>query len=109
MPAHEFGIMDKPPKVHRRYDSYEPQKFNCISVNDDYIMPLLEKLTLLKTYWHTLDRAEIGLAYYGITLIPPESLDTFIDLIYNKSELSDLTTLLIKARDSDSYVIHFGI
>lgn len=109
MPAHEFGIMDKPPKAHIRYDSYEPQKFNCISVNDDYIMPLLKKLTLLKTYWHTLDRTKFGLAYYGITLIPPESLDTFIDLIYNNPELSDLTSLLIKARDSDSYVIHFGI
>lgn len=109
MPSHDFGIMNKPPKPHKRYDSYEPQKFNCISVNDDYIMPLLEKLTSLKTYRHTLDNADSGLAYYGVTLIPPESLDTFIDLIYNNPELSDLTSLLIKAAESGSYVIHFGI
>ncbi|MCM1132167.1 MAG: hypothetical protein NC340_01715 [Ruminococcus flavefaciens] len=109
MPFHDFGIMNKPPKAHRRYDSYRPQKYGCISVNDDYIMPLCEELALLKTYWHTLDRAESGLAYYGITLIPPESLDGFIDLIYTNPDLSELTALLIKAKESDSYVIHFGI
>ncbi len=34
---HEFGIIQNAPKQGKRYDGYEPQKYNCISVNDDYL------------------------------------------------------------------------
>lgn len=46
MAKHEFGIMNVNPKPNKRYDSYEPEKYDCISVHDDYIGPLLEKLVV---------------------------------------------------------------
>ncbi len=109
MPAHEFGIMPETPKKHKRYDIYSPQKYNCITVDDRYILNIAESLRILKCYWHTLDRPENGLAYYGITLIPPESTKQFLEIISEKPELNDLASLLWEAVSSDKFVIHYGI
>lgn len=109
MPQHEFGIMQTAPIKGKRYDSYEPEKYGCISVDDDYILPLLEEFKNIKCYWHTLDKTEFGFAYYGITLIPPESLDGLIAIIWSNSKLSDLMALLKEAEANKKFVIHFGI
>ena len=37
MAKHEFGIMESAPVNGKRYDEYEPKKYNCISVDDDHI------------------------------------------------------------------------
>jgi len=37
MAKHEFGVMESAPVSGKRYDDYEPQKYNCISVDDVYI------------------------------------------------------------------------
>ena len=109
MAKHDFGIMNIPPEPNTRYDSYNPEKYNCISVHNDYIEPLLDKLRLVESYWHTLERQAKGLALYGITLIPPSSIGQFIDLLEGTYGTEELRDLLIKARDADKYVIHFGI
>lgn len=44
MAEHEFGIMAENPVRGVRYDHYEPWKYGCISIHDDYIEPLLAKL-----------------------------------------------------------------
>ena len=67
MPTHKFGIMKKAPKQSERFDVYVPEKYDCISVNDDDIEPLLEKLSQIPCFWHTLERPEKNLAYCGIT------------------------------------------
>lgn len=109
MPKHSFGIMQTAPKTGKRYDNYTPEKYNCISVDDVYILPLLEKLRGVQCFWHTLDRPEFGLAYYGITLIPPESLNAIIEMIWHNPNLSDLMALFVEAENTKKYVIHFGI
>lgn len=109
MPEHEFGIMPKAPTKHRRYDDYTPDKYNCISVDDDYILSIAEDLREIKFYWHTLDRPELGLAYYGVTLIPPESVSLFLEVTADKPELNELSGLLWKAKNSNKFVIHYGI
>lgn len=43
MPEHNFGIMQTAPEKGKRFDNYTPEKYSCISVDDDDIMPLLEK------------------------------------------------------------------
>ena len=48
-----------------------------------------DKLVLLKTYFHSLDRPEFGLARWGITLIPPESLSGFQEIHNMLSKNSD--------------------
>ncbi len=109
MAKHEFGIMDIPPKSNERYDSYDPEGYHCISVPDDCIEPLLDKLTHIGSYWHTLRQPGKGLAYYGITLIPPSSMRQFIELLEGASGTDGLRDLLLKAKEEEKFVIHFGI
>jgi hypothetical protein len=109
MPKHEFGIMQKDPIKGRRYVVYEPKRYNCISVDDKLIISLSEKLKEIKCYWHTLDRLESGLAYTGITLIPPRACTSIIYMLQDNPELSELKSLLHEAERTNKYVIHFGI
>ncbi len=109
MSKHEFGIMINPPEAGKRYDEYEPEKYNCISVDDRMILPIVTKLSIMKTYWISLNNAEYGLNYYGVTLIPPESSSTFAELISGIRSFSRLTELLLAASQNDKFVIHYGI
>lgn len=109
MAAHEFGIMPDVPQRGKRYDEYEPQKYICISVDDDYIEPITSRLEALDVYWHTLSGKGKGLAYCGVTLIPPCSLRAFIRVIEDNSDLSGLKELLEKALDENRWVIHYGL
>ena len=97
MASHKFGIMNLSPELNERYDYYEPEKYDCISINDDYIEPLLEKLACIECYWHTLERPEIGLAYCGINLIPPSSMEQFIEC-FDMSMMEVLQTGIIFTR-----------
>ncbi len=109
MAKHEFGIMETAPKSGERYDEYEPQKYHCITVDDDYIEDILERFNDIDFYWHSLDVPGKGLAYCGITLIPPSSDKAFVAAIEDIPELSGLKALLQKAMDENKFVIHFGI
>lgn len=40
MATHEFGILPQAPAPGRRYDSYEPEKYRCISIDDEALAPL---------------------------------------------------------------------
>ena len=109
MGKHEFGVMRIKPKPNKRYDTYEPEKYDCISVHDDLIEPLLDKLSVIDCYWHTLERPEKGLAYCGITLIPPSSMEQFVSLLDGNAGMDELKSLLLKAKAEDRFIIHFGI
>lgn len=119
MAHHEFGIMSTDPRPGERYDEYEPQKYNCISVDDELIEPFAWKVDEIPMYWHSLDVPGPGLAYCGITLIPPESLgpvlrevDAFMPEPPDPELLRDLwelKQLLEQALKQGKYVIHFGI
>lgn len=112
--VHEFGILDDFDS-QKRYDDYTPQKYDCISVDDDIISSFIENLSIMKTYFHSFNRPEQGLAYYGITIIPPESLSLFYDVVTssgyfkNSDELSELASKIIQATKERKYMIHYGI
>jgi len=107
--VHEFGIMQNAPEKGIRYDKYEPQKYNCIFVDDEYLESVAEKISNIDFYWHTLDTKGKGLAYCGITLIPPCSINSFIDVIKNIAEFSELKELSEKALEENKWMIHFGL
>ncbi|MBO5333452.1 MAG: hypothetical protein J6B37_04980 [Clostridia bacterium] len=109
MSYHEFGIIETPPKKGKRYDKYEAKKYKCISVNDDDIENIIKKLSDIDFYWHTLDVAGKGLAYCGITLISPSSMQSFISVIDDIPELHSLKELLLKALNENKWIIHFGL
>ncbi|MEK4386330.1 short-chain dehydrogenase [Solibacillus sp. FSL W7-1464] len=110
--THEFGIIKD--ITEESYKSYAPEKSQCISVDDDIITNLIGPLSLMKTYFHSLHRPEYGLAYHGITIIPPESLPTFLDIVLSADEkqCDDLNILgqkIIQAKQENKYMIHYGI
>ena len=41
MANHEFGIMQNQPMNKERFDEYEPNKYDCIVVDDNFIEPIL--------------------------------------------------------------------
>lgn len=109
MARHEFGIMDENPVGDERYDMYEPERFALISVDDDFIEPLLPALDEIDFFWHTLDVPGKGLAYTGITLIPPTSIDSIVGIIENIPELLKLKEVLSEAKSKNRFVIHYGL
>lgn len=114
MPVHKFGIIDNIVNVKSEI-GYDPLKYKCISVDDEIIDTLHDQLSIVRTYFHSLDRPEYGLAYWGITVIPLESLSLFYDVItssslYKKSgELNELAAKIIQAKEEKKYMIHFGV
>ena len=75
----------------------------------DKVKSDLEKVTSIDFYWHTLSVKGKGLAYCGVTLVPPCSLKAFIDVIADNSELSELKKLLENALSNNKWVIHYGL
>lgn len=118
MSHHEFGVMEEI-MYNVRYDTYEPKKYKCISVDDEIIEEVLhnyeEKFKKMKAYIHTTSLPGYGLNYTGITLVPPESLWKFRDIIVdaNRYYRSEELELLIKTIDvaikREKFIIHFGI
>ena len=47
MANHEFGIMQNQPMNKERFDEYEPNKYDCIVVDDNFIEPILTDLLFL--------------------------------------------------------------
>ncbi len=80
MAEHDFGIIDFF-EENKWYSDYEPEKYNCISVDDDLLEELIIKynkeLMEMKTYFQVTTQPGNGLDYCGVTLIPPESLKQF--------------------------------
>lgn len=109
MAKHQFGIMERAPVHGERYDRYEPEAYALLSVDDEWIEPLLPKLDALDFFWHSLDVPGKGLAYYGITLIPPRSMEAMSRILEDVPALSALTYLLAEAKAGGKFVIHYGI
>lgn len=112
--VHEFGILDNV-NGQKEYNEYTPEKYDCISVNDDIVSSLIENLSIMKTYFHSLNRPEYGLAYSGITIIPLDSLSLFYDVVTSSgyfktsAELNELGSKIQLAKNEKKYIIHYGI
>ena len=106
---HKFGIMQIAPEKGKRYDEYEPQKYDCISVNDDYLEDIVADFNHIDFYWHSLDIKGKGITYYGVTLIPPDSINAFVEVIEDVYGLSELRKLSKKAITENKWMIHFGL
>ena len=109
----EFGIIEDIGETQEY--SYTPEKYQCICIDDAYIDDWWDKLVLLKTYFHSLDRPEFELARWGITLIPPESLSGFQEIVLSDRRINKdihLRELADKVNDAinrNKFMIHFGI
>ena len=112
--VHDFGIIEEFDS-QKSYNDYTPEKYGCVSVDDDIISNLSQNLSIMKTYFHTVKNQEYGLAYWGITIIPPESLTIFYETVtsskfFKKSdELNELASKIVQAVAEQKYMIHYGV
>lgn len=111
----EFGIIPNI-KESEFYITYEPEKYNCVTIDDDlYIDDWWPELIKMNTYFSSLNIPRKGLARDGITLIPPESLSIFENIVKNDNRinsdesLNKLLSLIQKANLEHKYVIHYGV
>lgn len=111
MAKHEFGIMEIEPIATQQFNDYDSNKYNCISIDDDLIEPILFDLQNVGCYWHNILNQGKGLAYCGITLIPPKSIDKFIKVLVSQDnfEYNSLIDMANRAKEYNKYIIHFGI
>ena len=114
---HEFGIINDISDINNeefRY-SYTPELYNCTSINDDIVQNLIKPLSIMNTYFLSLNRPELGLAYWGKTIIPPKSLPLFLEVIKTSKNMkqsnaiNDLCKKVIQAIEENKYMIHFGV
>ncbi len=72
MAFHEFGVMKKAPAWEEMYEKYDLSLCGeTAAVEDDEVHALWEHFGSIPCFWHSLQRPAQGLAYTGITLIPP--------------------------------------
>jgi hypothetical protein len=111
----EFGIVDKLDPEKDYGDPYEPKEYHCIAICDDALNDWWDELTEMKTYFHCLKRPDRNLARWGVTLIPPESLDILTEVIMNNTQaeyMSDgleIIEVLKKAKAENKFIIHYGV
>lgn len=125
-PYAHFGIIDRFEKQKDYASSDEGisfedclKKYRCIAVPDDIINDWWDSLMAMKSYYHCFDRPEMALARWGVTLIPPESLEKFADIIKTQTcerfsvlcrvELDALLDLLEEGKQEKKFIIHYGV
>lgn len=112
----EFEILDTV-DPDRDY-AMRPHSRHFVSINDDLYLnnwypALVEKQ--MHSYFNNLDQPGISLNRWGVTLIPPESLPIFREIVthspyYGRDpQLAKLAALLEQAISEKKFVIHYGI
>lgn len=87
---------------------------NKINIDDDFIQKISKKLDNLKTVWVTSSKSRKisnNLNYYGITIIPNEEIEKFLNIVNEMKDskiLRELTNLLRNKKENEVF-IHFGI
>ena len=107
--THTFGIMDQPPQPGWDYGDYAPENYVCAWVEDDLLNQAGEALSEIDVYWDSLDRPGKGLAWYGVTLIPPAAIFPLLAAVGGRTDFQELTKLLERAKAENKFIIHFGI
>ena len=108
---HQFGIIEEFHPGSGEYEEYAPERYGCVSVDDDLLQEAFDRLRDLDTFWHRGDRPARGFAAYGITLVPPESLPAFLAELRREGrpEFLPLAEKVREAIRQGNYMIHFGI
>lgn len=88
------------------------KKHNCISIDEDYFDKVINKLENIDTYFQSYDNKGKCINPCGVTLIPPQSLLSLINVIYsleNSNKAKSLIELINKAHKENKFITCFGI
>lgn len=109
----EFGIIDH---FDSDGDYYVDSSIKLIYIDDDkYINDWWNKLLIMKTFFHNLNNPAQALDRWGVTIIPPESLPIFQEIVLSDkriksdSHLIELANLIDLAINQNKYMIHYGV
>lgn len=112
--THEFGVLELQNR-QLSYDTYAPERYDCVSVDGEWVDGFIDKLKHMRTYSHSYNRPGYGLEECGVTLIPHESLALFYQVVKatmytNESEqLNQLVAKITQAQVEKKDIIHFGL
>jgi len=110
MITHEFVLCSQLPKTIRYSDF---PKSNLVAISDDFIVNSHIPFGKVKMHCQYLGNVICGLAYHGITIIPPdvatELKKELLGHCQNSHDLNALMGILEKAITNQHYVIHFGV
>ena len=111
--VHEFCILPEDPQPDEEFD-YAPERYPDRAVIDDDLLNEFagrhrDALWAIPVCYESLRRPERGLAWFGITLIPPSSVPAFLALLDGETELREWAALLRRAADQQKFIIHYGI
>lgn len=112
--VHQFGIITNLDK-NKDYGYYHPEEYHCVVIHDDAMSNWGERIQTMRSYYHCFSRPATGLAWCGVTLIPPESLGLFYDIVANDThaafveQVPPLLGMILKAKKNNQFLIHFGI
>lgn len=95
-------------------------KYHCVDIPDDIVNEWIRDMADISTHWHWYGREAKNLAQYGVTLIPPESLDEVLRVVQryklpafyskkNRTKINRFINLLNQAKTQKKWVIHFGL
>lgn len=117
----EFGIIDDFDAFKKRKDylKCDPEKYHCVAIDDDlYLNDWWKRLSGIDTFNvysnHTL-QPQKSLSRWGITIIPPESLPSFLDIVVSDKRyatdksLTSLADTIRMAIENEKHMIHYGI
>ena len=109
--CHDFGVIPAFDPHSPEYEEYTPEKYGCVPVDDDDMLPVMEKLRDLDTFYHRGSRPAKGFAWCGITLIPPASLGAFLAAVEEEKSpaFAPLAEKIREAMAEGKYMIHYGL
>lgn len=116
MPNHDFILYKKKPSYFTNFISskyFNEKEYWRVKIDDNIIDGI--SFTNVETYFNyyrkKYKRNELNV--FGITIIPPTSLERFIKIIksHNKNNeaMNELIKLTEEAIDNNYYIIHYGI
>lgn len=117
MPYHDFLIYKKKPNYFTHFGRLYKKSFSMIRIDDDDIKNInFSSLSAYCCYYRRKNKYN-GLCYYGITVIPLDSLKQFYKIMKNNNKkdkngigrFDELLNLICKADNNSNYIIHYGI
>ena len=106
--VHEFGILPTVPKPGEEFDD-TPQKYNCVTIEDDLLECYGQAINALDCCWNTIDQREKGLAWYGISLLPPATAGQLCKILEQDPNCAEVCEILRRAYAESRFVIHYGV
>lgn len=112
MPYHAFIMYKRIPNIFTNFMLLmNNKKYPQVKVDDDIIRNI--SFATISTYYNYFSKKykRTNLNYYGITIIPPTSLNQFLKVIKSQNNLvfNDLIKMTEEAIVKNYCLIHYGI